>query len=84
MERAPEAIAGMGVVMTEIGGPLSGGGADEDEAEVRLKLVGEFVQRVRPLPLVHRTGYLPLSNNSTLKVSDDVIVDGSVELHEIK
>jgi len=32
MDGAPEAIAGTGVVMACLGGALSGGGADEDEA----------------------------------------------------
>ena len=49
VEREPEAIAGMRVVMAEVGGPLARGGADEDEAEVGLKLVGEFFQDVRNL-----------------------------------
>jgi hypothetical protein len=44
MDRAPEAIAGMRVVMAEVGGTLARGGADEDEAEVRLELIGEFFQ----------------------------------------
>jgi hypothetical protein len=30
VQRAPEAIAGMRVVVAEIGGALPGGGADED------------------------------------------------------
>ena len=29
-------------------------------------------------------GYADLSNNTTLKVSDDVIVDGNIKLHKIK
>ena len=47
MDRAPKAIAGMRVVMTQIGRPLAGGGADEDKAETGLQLVGEFFQYVR-------------------------------------
>jgi hypothetical protein len=43
MNRAPEAVAGMRIVVAEIGGTLSGSGADKDEAEVRLELVGEAV-----------------------------------------
>jgi hypothetical protein len=34
----------MRVVMAQVGRPLSGGGADEDQAEMQLKLVGEFFQ----------------------------------------
>jgi hypothetical protein len=30
--------------MAEVGGPLSGGGADEDQAKMSLELVGEFFQ----------------------------------------
>ena len=41
VDGAPEAIAGTGVVVAEVSGALSGGGADEDEAEVRLELVGK-------------------------------------------
>jgi hypothetical protein len=37
--------------MAEVGGSLSGGGADEDEAQVRLKLVGELFHRVNPSKL---------------------------------
>jgi hypothetical protein len=47
VDRAPEAIAGTGVVMACRGRALAGGGADEHEAEVRLELVGEFFQVVR-------------------------------------
>ena len=50
VDGAPEAIAGTGVVMAQVGGALAGGGADEDEAEVGLELVGEFFQFVRLLP----------------------------------
>jgi len=32
VDRAPEAIAGMRVVMAYVGGSLAGSGADEDEA----------------------------------------------------
>ncbi len=45
MDRAPEAIAGMRVVMAEVGRPLARRGANEDEAEVGLELVGQFFQR---------------------------------------
>jgi hypothetical protein len=41
MQRSPEAIAGMRVVMAGVGRPLAGGGADEDQSEVMLKLVGK-------------------------------------------
>ena len=47
VDRAPEAIAGMRVVVAEVGGPLARGGADEDEAQARLKLVGKSFQRER-------------------------------------
>jgi len=43
VDRAPEAVAGMRVIVAEVSGPLGGGGADEDEAEVGLELVGEAV-----------------------------------------
>jgi len=43
MDRAPEAVAGMGVVVPEFGRARRGGGADEDEAEVGAELVGEAV-----------------------------------------
>lgn len=43
MDRAPEAVAGMGVIVAEFGRTRRGGGADEDEAEVRAELVGEAV-----------------------------------------
>jgi hypothetical protein len=42
VERAPEPIAGMRVVMACSGRPLARGGADEYEAEAILELVGEF------------------------------------------
>ena len=44
VDGAPEAVAGTGVVVAWLGGALAGGGADEDEAEVGLELVGEFSQ----------------------------------------
>ena len=44
VDRPPEAIAETRVVMAGIGGALAGGGADEDQAQVILKLVGEFFQ----------------------------------------
>lgn len=44
MDRAPEAVAGMGVIMPELGRARRGGGADKDEAEVLPELVGEAVQ----------------------------------------
>jgi hypothetical protein len=59
VERAPEAIAGMRVVMAEVGRPLTCGGADEDEAEVMLELVGKFFQRMGDLssrPGLRRVG----------------------------
>ena len=48
VDRAPKAIAGMRVVVTDVGGPLAGGGADEDQAEMILKLVRKFFHRVGP------------------------------------
>lgn len=50
VDGAPETIAGAGVVMAEVRGALTGGGADEDEAQVRLELVGEFFQLRTFLP----------------------------------
>jgi hypothetical protein len=44
MDRAPEAIAGMSIVVPELGRAGAGCGADEDEAEVGTELVGEAVQ----------------------------------------
>jgi hypothetical protein len=44
MDRAPEAIAGMGVVVPELSRARAGGGADEDEAEIGTELVGEAVE----------------------------------------
>jgi hypothetical protein len=46
VDRAPEAITGMRIVMAEISGALASGSTDEDEAEMVLELVGEFFQRV--------------------------------------
>ena len=31
MDRSPKAIAGMGVIMAHVGGPLASSGADEDQ-----------------------------------------------------
>jgi hypothetical protein len=42
--------------MACLGGALAGGGADEDEAQMRLKLVGEFFQGGAPF-LRHRMGF---------------------------
>ena len=55
-QRGPEAVAGMGVIMPEVGRSRAGGGADEDEAEVGLELVGETVHRYRD-PVVGMVGY---------------------------
>jgi hypothetical protein len=49
VNRAPKAIAGMRVVMAQIGRPLSGSGADEDQSKMFPKLVRKFFQRVRTL-----------------------------------
>jgi hypothetical protein len=46
VDRAPKAIAGMRVVMACVGGSLAGSGADEDEAQMILKLVRQFFQLV--------------------------------------
>src|SRR5260221_14238402 len=43
MDRAPEAVAGMRIIVAEIRRPLPGGGADKDESQIVLKLVGEAV-----------------------------------------
>jgi len=43
MDRAPEPVAGMGVVVSDRGRARAGGGADEDEAEVGAELIGEAV-----------------------------------------
>jgi hypothetical protein len=48
VDRAPKAIAGMRVVMTNVGGPLSSSGAGEDQSQMILKLVRKFFQIVRP------------------------------------
>jgi hypothetical protein len=37
----------MRVVVAEVGGTLAGGGADEDEAQTGLELVGQLFHRVR-------------------------------------
>lgn len=47
MDRAPKAIAGMRLVMAQVGRPLAGGGADEDQSQTILQLVGKFFQLVR-------------------------------------
>ena len=44
VQRAPEAVAGMRVVVPEFGGTRARGGADEDDAKAGAKLVGEAVQ----------------------------------------
>ena len=49
VQRAPKSIAGMRVVMAQVGRPLSGSGADEDQSKVFLKLVGKLFQSVRPV-----------------------------------
>lgn len=43
MDRAPETVAGMGVVVPELGRARRGGSADEDEEEVGAELVGKAV-----------------------------------------
>jgi hypothetical protein len=48
VDRAPEAITAMRVVTAQVGRPLSGSGADEDQSKMLLKLVRKFFQRVRP------------------------------------
>jgi hypothetical protein len=47
VDRAPKAIARTRVVMAQVGRALSGGGADEDEAQVAFKLIGKFFQGKR-------------------------------------
>jgi len=49
VQRAPKAIAGMRVVMAEVGGAPARGGADEDQSQMVLKLVRKLFHRVRPL-----------------------------------
>lgn len=44
MDRAPEAVAGMGVVVPKLRRARRVGGADEDEAKVGAELVGEAVK----------------------------------------
>ena len=46
---APKAIAGMRVVMAQVGRPLSGSGADEDQSKMLLNLVRKSFHRVRTL-----------------------------------
>ena len=46
VDRAPKAIAGMGVVVTYVGGSLAGSGADEDQSQMILKLVRKFLHGV--------------------------------------
>jgi hypothetical protein len=48
VQRAPEAIAGMRIVMASVGGPLARGGADEDQSKMLVKLVRKSFHRVRP------------------------------------
>jgi hypothetical protein len=52
MDRVPEAVARMGVVVADFGRARAGGSADEDEAEVGAELVGEAVQ----IAVGHRRG----------------------------
>jgi hypothetical protein len=51
MDRAPEAVAGMGVIVSEFSRARRGGGADEDEAEVGAEKVGEAVEDAPNFPL---------------------------------
>jgi len=44
MDRAPEAVTGIGVVVPELGRARRGGGADEDEPEVGKEKVGEAME----------------------------------------
>jgi hypothetical protein len=46
MQRAPEAVAGMGVIVPDRGRARAGRGADEDQAQVGAELVGEAVSIV--------------------------------------
>jgi hypothetical protein len=57
LECAPKAIAGMRVVMAEVGRTLGSGGADKDEAEVRLELVGEFFQPQATFRQIRNTNF---------------------------
>ena len=56
VDRAPEAIAGMGVVMAQVGRPPAGSSANEDQSQMLLKLIGKSFQRVRPFHQVCRVG----------------------------
>ena len=49
LDRAPKAIAGMGVVVANIGRPRTCRGADEDQSKMLLKLIWKFFQRVPTL-----------------------------------
>lgn len=55
MDRAPKAIAGMRIVMAQVGRPLSGSGADEHQSQTILQLVGKSFQLVRAF-FVRRNG----------------------------
>ena len=48
VDRAPKAIAGMGVVMAFVGRPPTGSGADEHQSQMILKLVRKVFHRLRP------------------------------------
>jgi hypothetical protein len=51
VDRAPEAIAAMRVVMAQVGRPLAGSGADEDQSKMLLKLVRKSVHPMRSFNL---------------------------------
>ena len=59
VQRAPKSIAGMRVVMAQVGGPLARGGADEDQSQLFPKLVRKLFHRVCPFgqSRVRRTGW---------------------------
>jgi len=47
MDRAPEAVAGMRIIMAFVGRPLTSSGADEDQFQVIPKQVGKPFVEVR-------------------------------------
>ena len=65
MDRAPEAIAGMRVIMSEIGRALARGRADEDQSQAILQLVGKFFQ-------LDRAFFVGRNGNRGLRFASDV------------
>ena len=48
VDRTPKAIAAPRIVMAQVGGPLSGGSADEDQPKMFSKLIRKSFHPVRP------------------------------------